>query len=108
MQEAPLLDVGCGNGLMLKDLHDMGYRDLTGVDYSEASIALCRETLRSDDDGGAPLATLVVGSVAALPFDDGHFAIVHDKGTYDAWRLGDNDHATYMREVWRVLPVYRG
>ena len=29
--------------------------------------------------------------------------IVHDKGTYDAWRLGDNAHEVYAGEVWRVL-----
>ncbi len=29
--------------------------------------------------------------------------VVHDKGTYDAWRLGDNAHDAYMSEVWRVL-----
>jgi hypothetical protein len=29
--------------------------------------------------------------------------VVHDKGTYDAWRLGDNPHGVYQAEVWRVL-----
>ena len=29
--------------------------------------------------------------------------VVHDKGTYDAWRLGDNVHGVYAEQVWRVL-----
>ncbi len=109
------------------------YSALTGVDYSEASIALCEAHLVED---GAPLATLVVGSLAALPFPDAAFQVrvwacarsaegapgeaagcrsihippcvrlaqvVHDKGTYDAWRLGDNPHEVYLAEVARVL-----
>ena len=49
------------------------------------------------------LLQLVVGDIAALPFDDGAFVLVHDKGTYDAWRLGEQAHSAYAAEVGRVL-----
>jgi SAM-dependent methyltransferase len=54
------------------------------------------------DEGGC-YADLCVGDVSALPYDDNFFAIVHDKGTYDAWRLGDHPHEPYMAQVHRVL-----
>ena len=68
-----MLDVGCGNGVFLKDLHELGYSNLTGVDYSEPAIELCKAHLV--DEEGAPIARLVVGSLAALPFDDGAFSV---------------------------------
>ncbi len=48
-------------------------------------------------------AQLTVGDIAALPYDDALFAMVHDKGTYDAWRLGEHAHEAYAAEVSRVL-----
>ena len=104
---SPVLDVGCGNGQMLMDLHELGYTVLYGVDYCEAAIELCREFLvdKSEDDSvpSACFANLTVGNIAALPYADATFAMVHDKGTYDAWRLGDNVHEAYMDEVHRVM-----
>jgi hypothetical protein len=38
----PLLDVGCGNGQMLKDLHDLGYSRLFGVDYSDPAVSCAK------------------------------------------------------------------
>jgi SAM-dependent methyltransferase len=97
----PVLDVGCGNGQMLKDLHDLEYTRLFGVDYSEPAVNLCKEFLV--DSSGVCYADLREGDISALPYDDNFFAIVHDKGTYDAWRLGDHPHEAYMIQVHRVL-----
>ncbi len=73
-QERPVLDVGCGNGVFLKDLYELGYTQLTGVDYSEPAIELCKAHL-VDPETKAPIAALIVGSLAALPFSDGAFAV---------------------------------
>ena len=69
-----MLDVGCGNGVFLKDLVELGYTNLHGVDYSEPAVEICRALL-SDPETGAGLATLVVGSLAELPFPDGTFTV---------------------------------
>jgi len=35
---APILDFGCGDGLLLAVAQSLGYSDLTGVDLSEALL----------------------------------------------------------------------
>lgn len=37
-QSAAILDVGCGYGRTLEELHQLGYRNLTGIDFSEGMI----------------------------------------------------------------------
>jgi 2-polyprenyl-3-methyl-5-hydroxy-6-metoxy-1,4-benzoquinol methylase len=38
---APILDAGCGAGLLLEALHAWGYRDLEGIDASDEQVAIC-------------------------------------------------------------------
>jgi len=42
--EALIVDVGCGTGLNGKPLHDLGYRQLDGVDLSQEMIEKARQT----------------------------------------------------------------
>lgn len=44
-KSAPILDLGCGNGLMLYGLQLHGYSNLLGVDSDRASIDFVNETL---------------------------------------------------------------
>ena len=62
-----LLDVGCATGLALRLANDRGAR-VTGLDASEAMIAVARDRL--------PDARLRVGDVEDLPFSDGGFDVV--------------------------------
>ncbi len=41
--DTAVLDVGCGNGITSVHLAAAGYKDVVGVDYSEAAIALSRK-----------------------------------------------------------------
>ena len=40
METTSILDLGCGNGHLLLDLAELGFEDLTGIDYSPAAIRL--------------------------------------------------------------------
>uniref|UniRef100_K1PTM8 Methyltransferase-like protein 10 n=1 Tax=Magallana gigas TaxID=29159 RepID=K1PTM8_MAGGI len=40
--EDPVIDLGCGNGVMLLEMAKRGYSNLTGVDYSEGAVQLAR------------------------------------------------------------------
>ncbi|KAF9198393.1 hypothetical protein BGZ49_000793 [Haplosporangium sp. Z 27] len=41
-ESCSVLDLGCGNGHLLLDLAELGFEDLTGIDYSPAAIELAR------------------------------------------------------------------
>ena len=46
-----ILDVGTGNALLLLELAKLGYRDLTGSDYSHQSIALAQQLISRHSQG---------------------------------------------------------
>lgn len=85
-----MLDLGCGEGRLPRDLKARGY-DVIGCDASETLIRYARE---ADPEG-----QYLVANSAALPFDDGSmdlvtaFMTLHD--------MDDLDEA--VREVARVL-----
>ena len=87
----PVLDLGCGEGRTARDLRALGYGPLVGLDSSPTLAALARETRGYDE--------VVCADAAALPFDDGRFALVVAFMT-----LHDMDDAEgALREVARVL-----
>ena len=60
-----ILEVGCGNGKTVLALTKKGFR-VTGVDFSQSAIDMCRETIPSSGD-------FVCASVTDLPFEDSSF-----------------------------------
>ncbi|KJR88695.1 uncharacterized protein SPSK_07802 [Sporothrix schenckii 1099-18] len=114
-----ILDLGCGNGSLLRAVRDEIFADgvpdedtevrLLGVDYSEASVSLARSVVGEVADAetgagadGLPISfavwDMLQGSASEL-VQDGQAAacwdLVLDKGTFDAISLGnttrDND-----------------
>jgi SAM-dependent methyltransferase len=61
-----VLDVGCGTGVMLRELPS-GWRLAAGCDWSEAALAFCRQR---------GLQPLVRCDAVNLPFSDGVFRLV--------------------------------
>jgi len=41
-KEAKILEIGCGNGLLIKYLHKMGYQNSLGIDTSPEQVAYCK------------------------------------------------------------------
>ena len=60
-----VLEVGCGNGKTVLALSKRGFR-VTGVDFSETAIGMCRDTMPSAGE-------FVCASVTELPFEDSSF-----------------------------------
>jgi hypothetical protein len=85
-----LLDAGCGSGLALVLAAERGAA-VTGVDASEALLALARDRLR--------LAELRVGDLEALPFRDGTFEVVT---AFNAVQYAEDQQAA-VAELARVL-----
>jgi SAM-dependent methyltransferase len=42
-RDAKVLDIGCSGGLLMKELSDLGFRDVHGVDLSRTGVAMARK-----------------------------------------------------------------
>ena len=76
-----IIDVGCGNGFMLVSLLKLGFKKLTGVDYSDDAIALAKK-IASQVEGGSSIVYQKQNILSDQML--GKFDVVIDKGTYDA------------------------
>jgi SAM-dependent methyltransferase len=93
-----ILDVGCGGGRTVTKLAAAaGKGTISGIDYSEESVAAARRTNRRLIDLGR--VEIRQASVSALPFADDTFDLVTAVETHFWWE----DPGAGMREVLRVL-----
>ncbi|XP_051234361.1 EEF1A lysine methyltransferase 2 [Dicentrarchus labrax] len=83
-ENAAILDIGTGNGAFLVELAKHGYTNLTGIDYSPASVKLARNVLQAED-----LMDVTVKEVDFLNCEGElkGFDVCIDKGTFDAISL---------------------
>lgn len=94
-----IADVGCGNGLLLVELANRGFKNLTGVDYSEKAIMLAREV--AEKLGVHKVISYVVSDILQAPLQSA-FDVVVDKGTFDAVSLsegGAENRKKYINNV---------
>ncbi|KAG0335061.1 hypothetical protein BG004_000157 [Podila humilis] len=97
-----VLDLGCGNGHLLLDLAELGFEDLTGIDYSPAAIQLAQQVAKDKELDHviryAPVDFLAEKETmewctSEQKNQDGSeptpkkFRVMLDKGTYDAISL---------------------
>lgn len=80
-----VIDLGCGNGMILIELAREGYTNLLGVDYSPKAVELA-ENIAKDQELNIEYKVADLMNVEACK-ELGTFGIVHDKGTYDAISL---------------------
>lgn len=93
-----IIDLGCGNGMLLIELAKSEYADLTGVDYSADAIVLA-EAIRKKNDLNIKYA---VNDILKNTLEKNYFDVALDKGTYDAISLSDNPQENrnlYVRNV---------
>lgn len=91
-----LLDVGCGAGRLLSD-RAAGVRHVAGIDASQIQVSMARSRLA--DRIAAGTAEIVLGDIAALPWQDGRFSAVASLNCLKF--VADPDQA--LREMHRVL-----
>jgi SAM-dependent methyltransferase len=88
--EQPVLDVGTSAGTNLRLLRDLGFTDVTGLDYSEEAIRFC---------AAKGFGTVKLGDINQLPFADDSFGLVL---ATDIIEHVDDDVGA-LREIARVL-----
>ncbi|KAG0230434.1 hypothetical protein BGW41_002537 [Actinomortierella wolfii] len=98
-----VLDLGCGNGHLLLDLAELGFEDLTGIDYSPSAIRLAKAIAKDKQlDGVIRYAAVdFLAEKETLEWSrqgaDGEpkkFRVLLDKGTYDAISLHQKKNAS--------------
>ncbi|XP_063443516.1 EEF1A lysine methyltransferase 2-like [Mytilus trossulus] len=105
-----IIDLGCGNGMLLVELSQRGYSNLTGMDYSAGGIELAKSIAQTNN------VENIKYEVADLICDDankkytclGHtYKVCVDKGTYDAISLMPSDEIparqSYLQTLKRLM-----
>ena len=86
-----VLMLGCGTGEESLMLNEFGATDIVGIDLSEESIRLAKESY--------PNCEFIVGDMHKLPFEDNSFDFVYSSL---AIHYSDNPESVY-KEIYRVL-----
>jgi len=93
-----ILDVGCGGGKTIDTLASRAlHGKIFGIDYSDESVAVARETNATWVEQGT--VDIQLGTVSQLPFPDDTFDLVTAVETHYYWPDLPHD----VREVMRVL-----
>ncbi|XP_072200564.1 EEF1A lysine methyltransferase 4 [Excalfactoria chinensis] len=87
-----ILVLGCGTSALSYELHELGYPDVTSIDFSPA----CVEAMRSRY-AHCPDLRWAVMDMRSLTFPDASFDVVLEKGTLDVLLVEEAD-------PWHVSP----
>lgn len=90
-----LIDLGCGNGMMLIELAREGYSNLTGTDYSKHATELAAK-IALDQELSITYKTLDILTNDILEL--GVFKVVHDKG---------NTFLNFEKYIMKNLKMYQ-
>ncbi|KRT80315.1 methyltransferase [Oryctes borbonicus] len=97
-----ILDIGCGNGMLLIELYNEGFKNMVGADYSENAIMLARNiALKLQCDIEFEVCNVLQENINLYNFD-----IVLDKGTYDAVSLSidaKENRNKYIQNMQKML-----
>lgn len=88
--DARILDIGTSTGTNLRMLNDLGFADVTGLDFSAEAIRFCEQK---------GLGTVKQGDICAMPFADASFDLVLATDIIE--HVDDDSQA--LAEIQRVL-----
>uniref|UniRef100_H2YNF4 Protein-lysine N-methyltransferase n=1 Tax=Ciona savignyi TaxID=51511 RepID=H2YNF4_CIOSA len=123
-EDSRILDVGCGNGLMLLALAKLGYKNLVGIDYCQSALDLASAVFRKENFENVcnwiqmdlTSQTLIwdkncYGCVTVSDLLETEkqvvFDVCLDKGTYDAISLNPENskkaRQSYIENMARIM-----
>lgn len=91
-RNARILEAGCGSGRVVKHLHDLGYRQVEGVELNQVAVNWVNRQF--------PELRIVSGDLLNMPYADGSFDAVLSFGVVEHFRNGLD---APLRSLWRVL-----
>ena len=95
---APIIDVGAGASVLVDNLLDAGYRDLTVLDVSEAALAISRCRLGGD----AAQVRWLAADILGVRLDQGAYAVWHDRAVFH-FLTDAADRKAYVEQVRRSV-----
>ena len=98
-KDCNVLDIGCGNGIILVELAKRGFVNLTGCDYSQQAIALARNIAEREHVKIEYVAVDIL-DLENSKLKGKRFDVCVDKGTYDAISLNP-ENAKKCRELYK-------
>jgi SAM-dependent methyltransferase len=90
---APIIDVGAGASVLVDNLLDAGYRDLTVLDLSAAALGVSQTRLGDDSSK----VNWIVADVLRAPLDR-RYAVWHDRAVFH-FLTDAHDRAAYVDQV---------
>jgi phospholipid N-methyltransferase len=84
-RSAPIIDVGAGASVLVDNLLDAGYRDLSVLDLSEAALEISRARLGAD----SPKVKWMRADVLRARLDEGAYAVWHDRAVFHLLPLSE-------------------
>ena len=75
---APIIDVGAGASVLVDNLLDFGYRDITVLDVSESALAISRERLAGD----SARVKWIRADILRAKLDEGAYEVWHDRAVF--------------------------
>ena len=99
-----MLELGCGNSQLCEELYRDGITELTCIDLSPIAVDKMKQRLINK---GYKEIKVLEADMLDLPFEDGCFDVVIEKGTMDVLFVdsGDpwNPHPATVEKVMKML-----
>lgn len=117
-RDLKILEVGCGNGNLILELARDGFCNITGIDYVEEAIEICKISLEQQPKDNPPVDMTNVHfkcvdflRCAHADFHVGPLSFIIDKGTFDAITLNttntiDGDPENGTNDPSSVVNLY--
>jgi SAM-dependent methyltransferase len=97
-----VLVVGCGNSMLIEDMYETGFHDITGIDFSKTAIEMNIAKYREKEG-----MDFLQGHVQRMDeFEDDRFGLIIDKACMDSCFCGlqgVENVEKMIEEIYRVL-----
>lgn len=96
--DTPIIDVGGGASVLVDDLLNAGYHDLTVLDLAASALAAANARLGALSDQ----VTWIEGDVRSTPLPEATYGVWHDRAGFH-FLVDPTDRAAYIRQVQRAV-----
>jgi SAM-dependent methyltransferase len=97
-RSATIIDVGAGASVLVDNLLDAGYRDLSVLDLSDAALEISRDRLGAD----SARVKWMRADVLRAELDEGAYAVWHDRAVFH-FLTDAADRQAYVDQVRRAV-----